>query len=329
MSIRWDTRNKRWRFEFDRVLEGHRKRTSRLLPKGWTQAQADAFDRKEGARLYAVATGVEKRDPLIAEAVFLYLRDKAALKSHRGATEHLAAIEWAYRGRRLSELAAVAAEVVDRRLMPAQAGGLPEHTISLSTARNRLALLKAAARWGWRKHKLCDADPTAQMQMPAVSNARHTYIGRRQMLQACRACDNWQAQIAIRVAFYAGLRLGEIQRAEPVDGALLLRDSKNGDVRAVPAHPRIRHLLRHLPLAGQKRSVQKAWERARARVGLEHVHFHDLRHSAASQMTNAGVPLHTVGKILGHRDPRSTARYSHLFTDTLADAVGKIGLKRG
>jgi site-specific recombinase XerD len=43
---------------------------------------------------------------------------------------------------------------------------------------------------------------------------------------------------------------------------------------------------------------------------------------------NAGVDLFTVGKVLGHRDARSTARYSHLSADTLAVAVGKIGTKR-
>jgi len=166
------------------------------------------------------------------------------------------------------------------------------------------------------------------MQLPQVRNERQTYIDRRQMLQACRAADNWQCQIAIRVAFYAGLRLGEVLRAEPSDGALLLRDTKNSEPRLVPAHPRIRHLLKHLPLQARKRTVQKAWERARARVGLEHVHFHDLRHSTASAMINAGVPLHTVGKVLGHRDARSTDRYAHLSQDTLADAVAQIGKRR-
>ena len=148
------------------------------------------------------------------------------------------------------------------------------------------------------------------------------------LFRSCRACTNWQAQIAIRVAFYSGMRLGELHSVETSDGALVLHDSKNGDRRAIPAHPKIRHLLRHLPLPGPKITVQRAWERARAVVGLDHVHFHDLRHSAASEMANAGIDLYTVGKVLGHRDARSTQRYSHLTADTLADAVGKIGNKR-
>ena len=58
------------------------------------------------------------------------------------------------------------------------------------------------------------------------------------------------------------------------------------------------------------------------------MHFHDLRHSAASEMINGGVDLYTVGKVLGHRDPRSTARYSHLTAETLTEAIGAIGRKK-
>jgi integrase len=148
------------------------------------------------------------------------------------------------------------------------------------------------------------------------------------MLQACRACTHWETQVAIRVAFYSGLRLGELLRVQPEGDALVLHDTKNGDRRAVPVHPKIRHLLRFLPLKSPKITIQRAWQRARARVGMEHVTLHDLRHSAASEMVNAGVDLFVVGKVLGHRDSRSTQRYSHLTADTLAGAVGRIGAKR-
>jgi integrase len=316
MSIRWDTRNKRWRYEFDRVIEGRRHRLSRLLPRGWSQAQADAYDRKEGGRLYAAAAGLEQRDPLIDEAVVLYLRDKTGLKSYKATAEHLGAIAWAYTGKPLSALPAVAREVAERA------------EVAPATVRNRLAVLKAACRWAWKAHGLVREDPTTRMQLPRVSNERQVYIGRKAMLQACRACTHWETQVAIRVAFYSGLRLGELLRVQPEGDALVLHDTKNGDRRAVPVHPKIRHLLRFLPLKSPKITIQRAWQRARARVGMEHVTLHDLRHSAASEMVNAGVDLFVVGKVLGHRDSRSTQRYSHLTADTLAGAVGLIGTKR-
>ena len=316
MPIRWDSRNRRWRFEFDRVVGGRRHRLSRLLPRGWSQAQADAYDRKEAARLYAIASGIERRQPLIDEAVGLYLRDKTALKSYRSTAEHLAAIAWAYAGQPISALPDVARDIVARS------------DVAPATVRNRLACLNAACRWAWRRHGLVDADPAARVQMPRVKNERHVYISRGDMLRICRASDHWQTQIAIRVSFYAGLRLGELWAVEPTGDALVLRDTKNGDRRTVPAHPRIRHLLRLLPLTAPQITVQRAWQRARAAVGMLGVHFHDLRHSAASEMVNAGVNLYTIGRVLGHRDARSTQRYAHLTHDTLAAAVGMIGGKR-
>ena len=58
------------------------------------------------------------------------------------------------------------------------------------------------------------------------------------------------------------------------------------------------------------------------------MHFHDLRHSAASEMINVDIALYTVGAVLGHKDARATKRYAHLATRTLAAAVGQIGKKR-
>jgi integrase len=323
MPIRWDSRNKRWRYEFDRVIEGRRQRTSRLLPKGWSQAQADAFDRKESGRLYAVSTGLEQPAALIDAAVLLYLQDKTHLKSFAGARENLAAIAWAYTGKPLTELPAVA------QLVNATREGVRQGVrLSDATVRNRLALLKAACRWAWRRHGLCAADPTARMQMPTVRNERNVYASRRQMLELARSADRHDVRVLIRTAFYTGMRFGELRRVEVRDGALHLADTKNGERRSLPAHPRIRACLRYLPLTAPESTLQRGWQRARRACGLEHVHLHDLRHSAASEMINAEVDLFTVGAVLGHKDPRSTQRYAHLQHQALADAVGRIGRKK-
>jgi integrase len=312
MPIHYDKRNKRFRFTFNRVIAGKRYRASRLLPGAWSKAEAQEFDYREVGRLVKVATGGGAGDPLISDAVRLYLTDKTELKSIHSATEHLAAIAWAYQGKVMSDLPAVVSAVRRVDLAPA-------------TIKQRLALLKAACRWAWKMHGLTDNDPTGKMQMPAVSNERHVYRTRAEMLRICRACRNWKAQIAIRAAFYTGMRLSELLRAEPMGDALALKDTKNGQPRIVPAHPRIRHLLQFFPLGGSKRGIQAAFTRACVKVGLPGTHFHDLRHSGASEMVNAGISLFTVGRVLGHKDQRSTARYSHLTDEAMVAAVGMIG----
>lgn len=323
MPIHYDKRNKRFRFSFRRVVAGKPVRATKLLPRAWDRATAEAFDREEIGRLTRLAAGLSEDDPLIETAVVLYLRDKQHLKSHRTASEHLAAILPAYQGRHMSEIPEVCRLVNEQRGRNDGRG-----TLADATVHQRLALLRAACRWAWRKHKLVKHDPTGQMILPSVRNERHTYLTREQMLRACRACTNWQAQVAIRVGFYTGMRLGELMSAEADGAVFMLPDTKNGDRRAIPAHPRIRHLMGWFPLTGPKRTVQKAVSRAYTRVGIVDTTFHDLRHSAGSAMVNAGVPLATVGAVLGHRDPRSTMRYAHHNTDTLRDAVDKIGKRR-
>jgi hypothetical protein len=68
----------RWLFQFDRVIPGAgRQRANRLLPQGWSRAQAQAYDQRETARLYELATGGKQPERLIEDAVLVYLEDHA------------------------------------------------------------------------------------------------------------------------------------------------------------------------------------------------------------------------------------------------------------
>jgi transposase len=70
------------------------------------------------------------------------------------------------------------------------------------------------------------------------------------------------------------------------------------------------------------------WYRLRKAADLVDVRLHDLRHSFASDALMSGVPLATVGKLLGHKQARSTERYAHLANDVvrqgLEQATGRI-----
>ena len=74
------------------------------------------------------------------------------------------------------------------------------------------------------------------------------------------------------------------------------------------------------------RELQRLWYAVRHAAGLEGVRLHDLRHSVASIAGAQGFSLFLIGKLLGHKDQRSTARYTHLSDDarkTMADSVGQ------
>jgi hypothetical protein len=153
MSIAWDKRNRRWRFYFDRTIAGQRARSSRLLPKGWSVAQARAYSEREEGSLYAVASGIERPDdrPLIARAVELYVTHRApALIDGKKSVQNLALLHEWYRGRALPDLPTIAREY---------AADNPD--LAAATIKNRLAALKSAVRYAYRRHGIAEAEVAA------------------------------------------------------------------------------------------------------------------------------------------------------------------------
>ena len=71
-------------------------------------------------------------------------------------------------------------------------------------------------------------------------------------------------------------------------------------------------------------NIQKPWRRFRKIAKLEDVHIHELRHSFASFAVNRGMSLPTIGKLLGHSQTQTTARYAHLMAKTMKEAANSI-----
>ena len=147
------------------------------------------------------------------------------------------------------------------------------------------------------------------------------------------------AVAAIRLLLLTGCRLSEIQtlRWKHVrDDCIELPDTKTGG-RVVPLGPEARAVLDALPrnednpwvIAGRLpgshlTDLQRPWRRIRARAGLSDVRIHDLRHSFASRALALGESLTMIGKLLGHTQVQTTARYAHLARDSVQTAAAKV-----
>ena len=146
---------------------------------------------------------------------------------------------------------------------------------------------------------------------------------------------------AIRLLMLTGCRLSEIQklRWEHVDldvGELRLTDTKTGAKLVYLGDPAIA-VLRGIDrqennpwvIAGRKpgshlTDLQHPWRRIRKRAGLDDVRIHDLRHSFASGGLLVGEGLPMIGKLLGHTQVQTTARYAHLANDPIKSAANRI-----
>jgi integrase len=72
-------------------------------------------------------------------------------------------------------------------------------------------------------------------------------------------------------------------------------------------------------------SINKVWDRIASAADLKGVRLHDLRHTYASILASAGLSLPIIGQLLGHTQPATTHRYSHLFDDPLRAATERVG----
>ena len=146
---------------------------------------------------------------------------------------------------------------------------------------------------------------------------------------------------AVRLLMLTGCRLSEIQklRWQHVDlgaGELRLPDTKTGAKVVYLGDPAIA-VLEHIDrrdgnpwvIAGRKpeshlTDLQHPWRRIRARADLDDVRIHDLRHSFASGGLLVGEGLPMIGKLLGHTQVQTTARYAHLASDPVKSAANRI-----
>lgn len=302
---------KRYRFNLFRHINGNRVRATKLLAAGITESEAHEFDKNETARIIAQAYGIRKRDSL-EEAVKIYTNERVPkLKSGLSVINDLSHLEPYIRGKTYADLSAISREYGRTPLSPA-------------TIRKRLTILRAACEYAYKVHQIGDRENINRMVLPTVRNSRQIYLDRKRVIQIALQMDRPWRGIAL-IAFYSGLRLGEILSAKHRNGAFEIRDSKNGEPRRIPIHPKCAVYVRKLTAVRGDTTSKKFLEAARA-AGVE-ARFHDLRHSAASEMINSGIDLYTVGAVLGHKSAVSTKRYAHLAQDKLIEAVGRIGRK--
>ncbi|MGA2458359.1 MAG: tyrosine-type recombinase/integrase [Terriglobales bacterium] len=142
------------------------------------------------------------------------------------------------------------------------------------------------------------------------------------------------------VALNTGMRRNEIlsltrKSIDWQNRTVLLTETKNGEPRQVYLNDAALEALKALPPRIDGRlfplhanQVSVAFMRAVRRAGIEDFRLHDCRHTFASYQAMAGIQARGLQTLLGHRDGRMTARYSHLSDAYLKAAVDGVVLGR-
>ena len=152
------------------------------------------------------------------------------------------------------------------------------------------------------------------------------------------------AVAAIKLLVFTGARLGEVlasrwDRINFERSEMRLEDSKTG-AKTLHLPPPALEVLSELPRAEGNPYVitganpgaplvnlEKPWRVIRRMAGLDDVRLHDLRHAFASVAASSGMGLPIIGKMLGHSQPATTARYAHLASDPVKVAAATVAGK--
>ena len=173
---------------------------------------------------------------------------------------------------------------------------------------------------------------------------RERFLTEEELQRLGKALDEEEALAraavtAYRLLLYTGARLSEIQtlKWEHIRGNRIhLPDSKTG-AKTIPLNgPALEVLAKAERVEGNPyvivgtregaclQDLQKPWRRVRKAAGLEDVRIHDLRHTFASEAVMGGESLPMVGRILGHTQAQTTARYAHLADDPLQSVSDRV-----
>ena len=193
-------------------------------------------------------------------------------------------------------------------------------------------------------------NPTKGVPLMEENNKKERYLSvdeAQRLYDAVCKSQNTMLQYIVPMLILTGARKREVLDAKWEDfdfNRLIWRIpiSKSGKARHVPLSDGALNILSTMPRdmkcewtfpnPDTKKpfvSIFCAWDTARESVGLGDVRVHDLRHSHASFLVNAGRTLYEVQHILGHTQVKTTQRYAHLSHDTLLDATNSVNSALG
>ena len=192
--------------------------------------------------------------------------------------------------------------------------------------------------------EIVDNNPCRKVRKFRLNNQRVRVLSSEEEMALLSALgDNELVKQIVVFALNTGFRRGEIFNLKWFDvdfnrGLIQIRESKSNKTRIVPMNATIQIPLQGIgrksdfffpsPKNGrsgdQLNQIKRSFRRAVDKAGIEDFRFHDLRHTAATRMADAGADAFTLMKILGHSDIRMTARYTHATDAALRRAVANL-----
>ncbi len=233
-------------------------------------------------------------------------------------------------------LQAITAKRIGEFISARLAAGVRGQTIN-----HQVRLLASMFKWAIERGYVVE-NPVRTVKKFREGPGREFFLSEEQSALLLEKIDDGFRTLVL-AALHTAARRGELIKVTWADLDLekrlvTFRDTKNGEDRTVPLSATLTAALKRLPRpiaggpvfrtdAGKPLTptiIRRPFRKAVKAAGLVGFRFHDLRHSAASFMVQAGVPLNTVRAILGHKSLGMVLRYSHLAPEHLRDGVDAL-----
>jgi integrase len=223
--------------------------------------------------------------------------------------------------------------------------GASPRTLNYELALMSHAFNLAIREWEWVKE-----NPVKKVSKEKVSNQIERWLTFEEEKNLLASSPDWLRKIVV-FAINTGLRESEIlnlrwSQVDLVRKTITIQEQKNKGKDTLPLNERALEILkgrvgvgqsgighvfcgRKVPSSGP-RNLERAFQSARKKAGVEYLRFHDLRHTFATRLVQAGVDLYMVQKLGRWKSISMILRYAHHYPESLrpgVEVLDKIGKK--
>jgi len=330
-----------------RVMVRHRGHTPEYRTfKKRTDAQAFAAKADTAINEGAGSSLREAKKRTLGDAIKRYVESVIAARDDKSTAKH-----YAYWTGRLGHmrLANITADVIaaarDDLLATKTRLGTPMAPATVKLYLESLSAVFMACR---KEYRWTQYNPVRDVTMPKLPKGRDRYLSdaeRTKLLAECQKSPEPRLYPFVLVAISTGARASELTGLTWGDvdterGIATLRDTKNGDMRALPIkgaaltavkgmRPEDASPALHVFAgpAGPIFDYAKPFNAARDTAEIKNFRFHDCRHSTASYLAMNGASASEIAAVLGHRTLQMVKRYAHLSDGHVGGVIERMNAK--
>ena len=235
-----------------------------------------------------------------------------------------------------SSLLSISPKMISRYKVLRKDEGAKPASVNLELAMLSKAFSLAVREWEWLRD-----NPVLRVQKDKENNERDRWLSKDEETIILDNCPEWLRDILV-FDLNTGLRQDELlslewSRVNLLRKTILITNTKNDKPKTVPLNKialdvinrrsKVRSIKNNFVFFnrnGKKISVNNlriSFNNVMRKAGIKDFRFHDLRHTFATRLAQAGVDLYKISKLLGHKDIKMTQRYAHHCPDSLRDGV--------